>query len=323
MAGDELQVSPEQETAPLEPVAAEEGTRLDTTPKAARALDGGRNLKLAIATGLTLGALALGLLSLGAGPFFVLVFGMILLAQGEFYLATRKAGYDPATALGLAAGGVLLLGSFLRGEAAAALVLFLTLLFSFVWYLGSPPASPAGGRSRGSLLANLGITFLGVAYIPLLGSFVALMLRLPPASDGTDGRGVVLVALGAAAFYDIFAYAGGSRWGKRKLAPHISPSKTVEGALIATVGITIMAAVLAPVFGPWNPLEGAVLGLMAAVAAPLGDLFESMIKRDLGLKDMGGVFPGHGGALDRFDAILFTAPVTYLSLRLFGLYIAA
>lgn len=283
----------------------------------------GRNLKLAIATGLTLAALAFGLLALGPQAFFVLVFVMILLAQGEFYLATRKAGYDPATALGLVAGAVLLLGSFLRGEAAATLVIFLTVVFSFVWYMGSSPSRPSEGERAGSLMSSFGITLLGVAYIPLMGSFVALMLRMAPGIDGDDGRGAVLVALGAAALYDVFAYAGGSRFGKRKLAPQISPGKTVEGALIASVGVTILAAALSPLFGPWNPVQGAVFGLAASLAAPLGDLFESLMKRDLGIKDMGSVFPGHGGALDRFDAILFTAPVAYLTLRLFGLYSVA
>lgn len=292
---------PDDESAPKVP----ETRKMTALPK------GARNIKMAIATGLAIAVIAVVLLLLGRGPFFLLILVLILLAQGEFYFATRKAGYDPATALGLTAGGVMLVGAYLKGEAAIPLVIFLALLFSFVWYMGS--------EARG-ITVSLGITLLGVAYVPLLGSFVVLMLRMPAGAEGSDGRGIAIVAAGAAALYDVFAYAGGYRWGRRRLSPAISPSKTVEGALIATVGILVAAVLLAPVFGPWSRWQAAVLGLLIAVFAPLGDLFESLIKRDLGIKDMGTIFPGHGGALDRFDAILFAAPAAYLSLRIFGLY---
>lgn len=264
----------------------------------------GRNLALAIATGLTLAAIALGLLLLGPGPFMGFITAMILLAQGEFYSITRKAGYDPATALGLVAGAVLVIGTYMRGENAAALILFLSVMFSFVWYMAS--------ETRRRLVDSLSVTILGIVYPALLGSFVALVLKDYP-------RPVLLAGLGAAALYDVFAYAAGSRWGSRPLAPSISPKKTVEGALVSTVGIVFLATLIAPLLGPWNFAQAAVMGLMVAVAAPFGDLFESLIKRDLQIKDTSGLFPGHGGALDRFDAILFAAPATYLSLLVFGL----
>lgn len=264
----------------------------------------GRNVKLAIATGLTLAAIAIGLLLLGPGPFMAFIAVMVLLAQGEFYAITRRAGYDPATALGLVAGAVLLIGTYTRGENAAALILFLSVTFSFVWYMAS--------ETRRKLVDSLSVTILGIVYPALLGSFVALVLKDYP-------RPVLLTGLGAAALYDVFAFAAGSRWGSRPLAPAISPKKTVEGALAATVGIIVLATLIAPLLGPWNFGQAAVLGLMVSIAAPFGDLFESLIKRDLQIKDTSGVFPGHGGALDRFDAILFAAPATYLSLLVFGL----
>lgn len=265
---------------------------------------GGRNLKLAIATGLTLAAIAIGLLILGARPFMVFVVAMVLLAQGEFYSVTRKAGYDPATALGLVAGGVMLVGVFLKGSRAALLVLFLTVAFSLVWYLA--------GERKSRIVPSLAVTILGVAYAPLLGSFVGLLLKEYP-------RPTLIAGLGAAAFYDVFAYAAGSKWGKRPLAPTISPRKSIEGAAVATGAIVLLTAIVAPLLGPWNPFQAALMGLMVAIAAPLGDLFESLIKRDLGIKDTSALFPGHGGALDRFDAILFAAPAIYLSLKMFGL----
>jgi phosphatidate cytidylyltransferase len=162
-------------------------------------------------------------------------------------------------------------------------------------------------------VADLAVTMLGVAYIPLLASFAAAAL------SRHDGRGVVLATIGAAAVYDIAAYAGGRLWGRVPLAPRISPGKTREGALVATGGVIVLVAVLAPLIGPWSIPQAALLGAFVAVVAPLGDLFESVLKRGLGLKDMGTLLPGHGGVLDRIDAILFCVPASYLSLRIFGL----
>lgn len=265
---------------------------------------GGRNLAAAIVTGLALAGILLGLLYTGPLPFFILAFVVIIVAQAEFYSAARRSGYRPATALGLAAGAVMLVGSFTEGEGAAGLVIFLTLFFSIIWYLAFEP-------KRG-LVAELSVTMLGVLYIPLLGSFAALLARDRP-------PGVVVAMIGAAAVYDVFAYAGGATLGRRPIAPAISPRKTIEGAGIATVAMLIIGPPIATLLGPWSYLQGLAFIAMTCVAAPVGDLVESLIKRDLGIKDTGMIFPGHGGALDRIDAILFTAPVTYLSLRLFGL----
>jgi phosphatidate cytidylyltransferase len=264
----------------------------------------GRNLKLAILTGITLAALVVGLLYLGSEAFFGLAIVVIMLAQAEFYRATRNAGYNPAAALGLIGGAVVLVGVFLSGQAAAGLALFATLAACFVWYMSF--------EIRTNLVSNLAITMMGVVYIPLLGSFVGLLARRP------DGRGVTIAAIGAAAVYDIFAYAGGSKLGRHPMAPSISPHKTWEGAAVATVATVGVAFFAGPALGPWSPMEAAALGLAVSVVAPLGDLVESLIKRDLGIKDMGTIFPGHGGALDRIDAILFTAPTVFFSLQLFG-----
>jgi phosphatidate cytidylyltransferase len=270
----------------------------------------GRNLKLAALTGFTLAAAAFGLLAVGPGPFFVLAAVIILGGQAEFYLAARRAGHDPAVPLGLVAGAVLLTGVYLRGERAAGLVLFLTLLFSFIWYL-----VPHGdARDDAAPAADVAITVLGVAYVPLLGSFVALLARHPE-----HGRGLVMAMIIATAVYDMAAYAGGSRFGRRKLAPTISPNKSVEGAITATLATVALVSVPASVLGPWSIGQAALFCLLVSVAAPMGDLVESMIKRDFGIKDMGTILPGHGGVLDRIDAMLFVAPATYLSLRVFGL----
>lgn len=266
---------------------------------------GDRDMRLAIATGGSLAALVVGLLYLGAEPFYGFAFVVILIAQGEFYHAVRKAGYQPATALGLVGGALLLAGVFLRGESAVGIVLFLSSVFCLVWYLAMEPKIDIG--------ANVAITMLGVVYIPLLGSFAGLLAKRP------DGRGVTIACLGLVIVYDVAAFWGGRRFGKTPLAPSISPNKTREGALIATAATVAAAVAVAPALGPWNPLQAALLGIVVAVAAPAGDLFESSLKRDLGIKDMGRTLPGHGGALDRIDAMLFAFPVCFFSLNLFGL----
>lgn len=298
--------SQEREPAPGGPATDPDGPPTGS----ARGPAGGRNLKLAALTGFTLAAAAFGLLAVGAGAFFVLAAVIILGGQAEFYLAARKAGRDPAIPLGLVAGAVLLTGVFLRGERAAGLILFLTLLFSFVWYL-----VPHGeARADADPVSDLAITVLGVAYVPLLGSFVALLAR-----DPQHGRGLVVAMIIATAVYDMAAYAGGSRFGRHRLAPTISPNKSVEGAITATLATVALVSVPASFLGPWSIGQAALFCLLVSVAAPTGDLVESMIKRDFGIKDMGTILPGHGGVLDRIDAMLFVAPATYLSLRVFGL----
>jgi phosphatidate cytidylyltransferase len=263
------------------------------------------DLKVRILTGLVLVVVAGTLAYLGSTALFGLVLVLVLVAQGEFYLAVHRAGHRPATSLGLVAGATLLIAAYRRGMGSVPVVLFLTLALAFVWH--------AWGRGKDKALADLAVTILGVAYVPLLASFAAAAL------SRHDGRAVVLATIGAAAVYDICAYLGGRTWGRKPLAPRISPGKTREGALIASAGVIVATAAVAPLVGPWNIAEAAVLGALVCIVAPLGDLFESVLKRDLGMKDMGAILPGHGGVLDRIDAILFCVPASYFSLRLFGL----
>jgi len=263
------------------------------------------DLKARVATGVVLVSVVAFLAFLGPTALFGLLLVIVLVAQGEFYQAVRKAGHRPATALGLVAGATLLVAAYRQGVSAVPVVVFLTLALAFVWH--------GWGRGKDKALADLAVTVLGVLYVPLLASFAAAAL------SRHDGRAVVLATIGAAAVYDICAYAGGRAWGRRPLAPRISPGKTREGAMFASAGVVVVAAALAPLIGPWNIAEAAVLGALVCVVAPLGDLFESVLKRDLGIKDMGAILPGHGGVLDRIDAILFCVPASYLSLRLFGL----
>ena len=142
----------------------------------------------------------------------------------------------------------------------------------------------------------------------MLGGFAGLLLVYP------DGVGMIIGLVISAVGYDVVGYLVGSRIGRRPLAPDVSPNKTVEGLLAGMAASVVLGAIVAEILGlhPWNSLgDGVLLGLVVAIFAPLGDLCESMLKRDLGLKDLGTLLPGHGGVLDRFDAMLFCLPAVY------------
>jgi phosphatidate cytidylyltransferase len=151
----------------------------------------------------------------------------------------------------------------------------------------------------------MAITLLGVVWIGLAVSH-AVLLR------GTEhGDGIIFDILVGTFIGDTAAYLGGRTFGRRRLAPHISPNKTVEGLVIGMVA-AVLATWFAGTYQDWlKGWEALVLGLAVALAAPLGDLFESKLKRDAGTKDTGNLFGAHGGALDRLDAALFTLVAGY------------
>jgi phosphatidate cytidylyltransferase len=165
---------------------------------------------------------------------------------------------------------------------------------------------------RRSTTVNVGATILGTVYVPFLASFALLLLALP----GDVGRNAFLVVVGLTVLYDVSAYAVGTLWGNRPLAPTVSPNKSWEGAIGGTLVILIVGLAIVPAIDPFNSSRAVGLALVIALVAPIGDLVESALKRDLGVKDMGTILPGHGGILDRIDAILFAAPAAYYFLLL-------
>ncbi len=232
---------------------------------------------------------------------------MVVAAAAEAFDVFRRAGHKPATLLGLVATGSLMIGAYVRGERAIPLVLALAVVFGMLWYLF--------GVVRGRPSVNLGITFLGLLWVGFLGSFASLMLRYPD----REGVAFLLGTVLAVVANDVGALFIGRKWGNTPLAGEISPNKTWEGFGGAAVFTLLICAAIVSRIHPWGFGSAIVLGLVVSIVGPLGDLCESMVKRDLGLKDMGSVLPGHGGVLDRFDALLFALPAAYYLVELLNL----
>jgi phosphatidate cytidylyltransferase len=277
--------------------------------------DGGAGRDLRLAVGVGVGLLLLGLAVFAAGPKYtvVLIAAILAMAAAELLNVLRQAGYQPAILLGVAACAALPLAAYYKGESGLPVALFLTVVFGLLWYL-----TGAGGEDRPVI--GLSSTLLAVGWIGLLGSFAALMLVLgtTEAGVGDPGIGILLVALLGTLGYDIGGYAVGRNAGTRPLSA-ASPNKTVEGLLGGILGAVLVTVIACTQIAPFKEadfLAWLLVGVAIAVAAPLGDLCESLVKRDLDVKDMGAILPGHGGILDRFDALLFVLPVVYYLARI-------
>ena len=273
----------------------------------------GRDVPQAAVVGVGIGVAALILFAIGPLAAMLLVEVVIVLAAFEYFTALRRAGHNPPTLLGLAAVAALPLAAYARGEAAIPLVLFLLVAFGMLWYIV--------GVGGGHPVRNLGVTLLAVLHVGLLGSFAALLLKIGPVGGAIEvdqGVSFLLLAVLAAVAYDVGGFFLGRRFGRTPLSA-VSPNKTLEG-LLGGMGAALLVTLVMrylPVIGITELSFGEVFlfGLMCAVAAPVGDLSESLIKRDLGIKDMGSLLPGHGGVFDRFDALLFVLPTAYYVIR--------
>ncbi len=296
---------------PLSPSAIP-GARRSRRPPASTGPGGGtgRNVPLSIVTGLGFAAVAVACFELGSVATVALSTVVVVLAAAEAYAAFRRSGSHPATLLGLVATAAAMVAAYAKGVAALPLVLVLLIVTSMVWYLV--------GAERGSPVAGISATVLGFAWVGLLGSFAGLLLA---PSQYPDRHGVAFLfgAVVATVGADVGALVIGGWRGRHPLAPRVSPHKTWEGLIGGTVFAVLASAAITGQVHPWTPAKAAVLGLVVAVLAPVGDLCESLIKRDLGLKDMGSLLPGHGGVLDRVDALLFVLPATYYLVRVLHL----
>lgn len=290
-----------------EPAAVEVGADLDR-----RGPDAGeRDVPAAFLTGIVLVGLGLGTILISRALFALLATAVVVYAQSELYTVMVKRHRQPATAVGLVTGALIMAGAYYRGEPAVLAMFVLGVFATLLWFMAVPSSH------RKDTLANIGLTLANVAWIPLLAAYLPLML------DQADGRSLVIAVIGLTFVFDTFAFLGGSIMGgqffQRPLAPTISPKKSIEGVVIATLVTVIVSVALVTTFvKPFEEMriETLLLGIVVSAAATFGDLAESLVKRDLGLKDMGSVLPGHGGVLDRIDSLLFVAPAAFLFFRI-------
>ncbi len=265
------------------------------------------------------------LIVLGGIPYLATVVVIILLGQREFYRLIEDKGAQPLVAYGLVAGAALPVVAFMGNEYHATLLMTATLLAVMVRQLGKAQIKDS--------LASISGTFFGVFYVGWLLSHTIVLRQFHDSVISRFGRGAVaqlgiveeagiffmIYTLTVVVWSDAGAYFAGRAYGRRKLAPKISPGKSVEGAIGGLFAGTLAGFLAKAIFDFfWPSLSqsfgwGAALvfGLVISLVAIVGDLVESLLKRDAAVKDTGTLLPGFGGVLDRIDSPLLAIPVTY------------
>ena len=304
---------PVQEQAPAEPSPREPGTSQLEVPTSTTESVGpdlvqgptkkpgraGRDMVAAIGVGAGLGAVIL-LSLLVHRPVFLLVLLVAILVGVVELTRALQAGGVHAPLVPVLAGTVAMLAlAWTRGASGLVVAFLLTVLAVLLWRLGDGPDGYLRDASAGVLVA---------LYVPLLAGFCVLLL-VPD-----DGAARVLAFIATVVGNDVGGFAAGVLFGKHPMAPSVSPKKSWEGMAGSVLACVLVATpiVTLALGGPW--WGGVLFGVALAVSATAGDLGESLIKRDLGIKDMGNLLPGHGGIMDRLDSLLPSAAVAYLLL---------
>jgi phosphatidate cytidylyltransferase len=294
-----------EETPRPEPVRAERTRRSATRdPLAGRAVRQGtqRSVTLATFTGILLAAAVVAVFAAGTVPVTIMVLAVLGFAAGEAYAGFREVGAHPATILGIVAVLTLGVAAYNKGVVAVGAVTVLLVVFGFVWYLSA--------QSKIDILDGLGATIFVYAWVGILGSY-ALLILSPNTFANKHGLTYLLGAIILTVANDTGALFFGRWLGRHPLNRVLSPNKTIEGSIGGTLLTLTVAVLLLPHMSPWTLKRALALGVALCVVVPLGDLFESMVKRTLGVKDLGSLLPGHGGMLDRIDGLLFALPTLY------------
>lgn len=263
------------------------------------------DLAMRVGSAVVIFGMFLGSLFLGGWWFTIFVILVMVVATGEFYATVRQAGYRPLALFGLL--GVVFMGVGAQNSGVLAVGGWAALVAagSVLFFSLSPRRQP---------LEDAAVTVGAMAWVGLL-SFAILIAASPRPLE------YILFAVLLVAFNDTGAYFIGRAFGRRRLAPILSPQKTVEGFFGGLIAGLVIASILVT-FPGWEDIglaKGLVAAALVGVVGPIGDAAESMVKRALGVKDMGSVLPGHGGILDRIDSFLFAIPAIYFLFRGFGL----
>jgi phosphatidate cytidylyltransferase len=265
-------------------------------PKPRRA---GRNLPAAIAVGLALGALILGTLFTERRFFVGVIAAAIAVAVLELSKALRENAMRTARTPLVLGSVVTIVAAYERGSTALLFGVVATCLACLAWRVGD------GGPG---LLRDWTASVFVAVYVPFLAGFAAMM------TAPSNGAARIVSFIATTVCSDVGGYATGVLRGKHPMAPSVSPKKTWEGFAGSVVACCIAGVALVSTVMEIAWWQGVLFGLAVCVAATLGDLAESMVKRDLGIKDMGHLLPGHGGIMDRLDSLLIVAPVAWLLL---------
>ena len=255
-------------------------------------------------TAIILLPIVIGCIYQGQLLFLVLLTVLLALAEFEFCQLVARKGFRPALVFGIGMVWLFLIDAYIPTLELSRPGMILIVLGSLAWHLFHQQESP---------VADWALTVTGGLYLGLCGACL-IGLR----QDLRDGLWWTLTTILSIMFADSGAYFIGRAWGKHKLAPTVSPGKTWEGYIGGVIVGGLVTALLASL---WHlgTVHGLALGLLVAIFAPIGDLAISMIKRYAGAKDSSNLIPGHGGALDRVDSILWAAVIGYYYVRLFTL----
>jgi phosphatidate cytidylyltransferase len=286
--------------------------RISSNPLAGRAVRQSTtsSVSRATGTGILLAVVVFGIFLAGPLPLTVLILVALGLACAEAFAGFRSVGAHPATILGIVAVLTLGVAVYNKGLVVVGAVTVLLVIFGFIWYMNA--------EQKIDVLDGLGATIFVYAWVGVLGSYAILMLS-PHTYPNRNGMAFLFGTVVLTICNDVGALFTGRWFGNRPLNPALSPNKTIAGTVGGTIITLIGGVLILPLVTPWTRTHGLEAAVALSIVVPLGDLFESMVKRTLGMKDFGKILPGHGGILDRMDGLLFALPTMYYLLHVLKL----
>jgi phosphatidate cytidylyltransferase len=285
-----------------------------------------RNMQARIAFAVVAIPTALGIVWLGGWPLVALLTAAGVLGTRELFAIARAREVRPSVVLGLGAAAIAspLAWLTLTEPGIRALVMEWWPYAGALWVLGALTWATARRAPGDHPLAATAVTFVGPIYVAALPAFLLVLRHAAFGLRSWQGTALVFFPLVVTWVGDSAAMSGGRAFGGPRLAPTISPGKTRSGGLAGLAGSALAGAlwaalVLTPMGIPLGAGTGAGMGLLLGVVGQVGDLAESLLKREAGVKDSSHLIPGHGGVLDRFDSLIFVLPVSATLFRLIGL----